>query len=350
MAIASCQYASDGTQTAGRLPAQYSNPSISGSRRDALQEIDSTCRNRRPILPHNASHAFRLQHFTSTHTVTKDGLTSSYGMNSPSLRQTERSRRTSAVPSGTSSVSTLPITTRPLWDAGRISRSRERNFFFPRQTAYIGRIAKPGKARHVLRVFYAARSAGKASPSCRSSWITPATPMCPSIPIHPCPAGKPHGVRSTVRVFQRGAYRGHVSFFFPEEGILLSGDHVLPTSRPTEPRPVSIRLPGPPEFPASLRRSPPCRVKTIGRPTASHSTTSEAGGGDPSPPRKAKGPCPASVRRGPAGRDGTADRSAMSCPISTSSWPQRDVCAPGGTGDEGWSGRQERGQLVYEAL
>ncbi|MGV8079145.1 MAG: MBL fold metallo-hydrolase [Syntrophales bacterium] len=120
--------------------------------------------------------------------------------------------------------------------AGRISRESGAEILFSEASRlYIRENANQEKLARVLRDFYAVHGLpekalaimAKLLAHFRNSQVPFNPDSCPALQEEHTVYGRP------VRVYQTpGHTRGHVVFFFPEEGILLSGDHVLPDITP----------------------------------------------------------------------------------------------------------------------
>ncbi len=120
--------------------------------------------------------------------------------------------------------------------AGRIRRESGAEILFSETSRlYIRENANQERLVRVLRDFYAVHGLPEKALSMMSKLM--AHFRNSQVPFDPdsCPAlMESHSVYGRpVRVYQTpGHTRGHVVFFFPEEGILLSGDHVLPDITP----------------------------------------------------------------------------------------------------------------------
>lgn len=120
--------------------------------------------------------------------------------------------------------------------AGRIRRESGAEILFSETSRlYIRENANQDRLVRVLRDFYAVHGLpekalammSKLMAHFRNSQVPFDPDSCPALKENHSVYGRP------VQVFQTpGHTRGHVVFFFPEEGILLSGDHVLPDITP----------------------------------------------------------------------------------------------------------------------
>ena len=182
---------------------------------------------------------FRLQH-VHIYAILHEGRITLFdtGMNSPeAFAKLERSLE--ELGCSVRDVERIYIThhhTDHVGMAGRISRESGAEILFSEASRlYIRENANQEKLAHVLRDFYAGHGLPEKALAIMSKLLVhfrnsqvPFDPdSCPALQENHMVYGRP------VRVYQTpGHTRGHVVFFFPEERILLSGDHVLPDITP----------------------------------------------------------------------------------------------------------------------
>ncbi|NPU85361.1 MAG: MBL fold metallo-hydrolase [Syntrophaceae bacterium] len=120
--------------------------------------------------------------------------------------------------------------------AGRIRRESGAEILFSEASRlYIRENANQERLALVLRDFYAVHGLPEKALAIMSKLLVhfrnsqvPFDPeSCPALQENHAVYGRPFRVYQTP-----GHTRGHVVFFFPEEGLLLSGDHVLPDITP----------------------------------------------------------------------------------------------------------------------
>jgi len=182
---------------------------------------------------------FRLQHI-HIYAILHEGRVTLFdtGMNSPeAFAKLERSL--DSLGCSVRDVERIYIThhhTDHVGMAGRIRRESGAEILFSEASRlYIRENANQERLASVLRNFYAAHGLPEKALGILTTLLGHFQRS--QVPFDPdsCLVLKDlHSVYGRpVRVFQTpGHTRGHVVFFFPEEGILLSGDHVLPDITP----------------------------------------------------------------------------------------------------------------------